>query len=70
MTCPLHSKSHNAHDERIIDLEAEKKMTPRTQRIMAERIVKLEKALLKLDSMYQEKSAKLKEADILLKKWM
>lgn len=48
-SCPVGTKSHNAHDERIRELEAFKQAVNSTPRILAERIVKLEKALLIMD---------------------
>jgi len=43
--CPLMSKSHREHDERIRELEAFQTAVERTPRILADRVVKLEKGL-------------------------
>ncbi len=68
--CPVGTKSHNAHDDRIRELEAFKKAVDRTSRVLAERVVKLESALLVLNRKYEEKDRKLREGNSLLKKWM
>ena len=41
--CPIGSKSHNAHDERIRELEEFKSHVSRTPRMLAERVAKLER---------------------------
>ena len=68
--CPIHTKNHRLHDERIQELEAFRKSINRTSRALGDRIVRLEMALLKLDRMYQSTKNKLDEANALLKKWM
>ncbi len=68
--CPLGSKNHLAHDNRIKELEDFKKGVSRTPRLLAERIVKLEKLVLRYDKTIEALGKRIKEQEALLKKWM
>lgn len=58
--CPIGTKNHQEHDDRISFLEDFKKNVDRTSRIMALRVMKLERALVTLNKKYEE-SRKLNE---------
>jgi hypothetical protein len=68
--CPLASKNHLAHDNKIRELEDFKKGVSRTPRLMADRIVKLEKLGLQQAESLDKARAKIREQAALLKKWM